>query len=339
MPHAVKPVDDNDPSKAAPTAAEALAAQREGFDEAAQLTTQTPAATTQAAPTQDEVHAKAKSDKEAAAQVETEAKAKAKADEEAKAAELNKAGYTKTEVETMLKKQADELRAENSRELSKAFGKFGSLEQQVKALSEKAVGVQLTDEDVADIKAEYGPELAASLMKTLNKAFTKTAIAAKSAAAAPVVDTAAIEALETKYKADIEQAVGTTKTAMTKEFETKLLSLTHPDWKDVTGIFDKDGVWKSWQPGFKSWMDALPEADQKKIVSGCDAGFVSQKLTEYKAFGKTKADVAATQQQSGEGKKVPTRMAQGVQPTTQQVTATSTKSALDYQREGYASAM
>jgi len=339
MPEA-KPVTEEKVVEEPVVDAEALAAQKAGFDEASQMTSQ-PASTAQAAaPTPAELDAKAKSDKEAADKEAAEKAAQAKAEQDAKAVELDKAGYSKSEVQAMLKQTAEQVRADVTKEFTKAYGKVGSLEQQIKGLNDKAGVAQLTEEDFADIKAEYGPELATSLMKTFGKVLAKSAPQV-STALPKAVDAAAIESLTKEFDDKIARATSATKADVTREYETKLLNITHPDWKDVTGQFDDKGKWTAWQPAFKAWLDTQPAADQKRVVEGWDSGFVSTKLNEYKAFAKGKADEAAKKlaDDAKDKNKTPTRVAQAVQAKTQPATVAGTKTALQEQMEGYKEAM
>ena len=329
------------------TPEQALAAQKDGFTEA-ETSTPVPATTEKSAEQiQNEAEASAKAEQEA----ETARVAAEAAEAAAKANTPVLAGYTEAQVKEMLErsKQFDNLQAS----LNKVNGKFGGIEQKLKELAEsKSSGVQLTEDDVDDLKKEYGPELAAALLKTLNKFGAKLG-----SAAAPAKDTRtdaekaaaelariseAVELARKEAKQEVETKLG----AVERKTELKFLTREHKDWRtliqgepmknpDGTVMADADGnPIMGLKPEFTAWVKTLPQAEQDKLNNSWDADFLSDKIGEYKKRITTQqaATAAVKKQQT-----TPARLAGAV--TQKGVPGVVTvKTALEEQREGYLSA-
>jgi len=313
------------------TAQEALAAMREGFAEASNVTPAQDKTAKVAEPTPEAQQAeqKSKAEAEAAEKAATEAKSVAEAKEAAQkeqAAKLVAAGYTAEEIGDAIKKAKELDRVQG--DLNKIFGKFGGIEQQLKTLAEKKVaGVQVTAEDLTDLQEAYGPEMSEAMMKVLTKIVAKINPAdLEKPAEAPKVDEA-LAAAKAEYDAKLAKATADTKDQLTRDFERKLLDITHKDWREVTIITDSKGNFIDFRPEFKVWLDTLPEADQKEIKGGWNSAYVAGKITEYKDYMKQKTAAAPT---------TSNRLKAGVQPKGTTGTAT-VKSDLDWQREGYTS--
>lgn len=303
-----------------------LAQQSEGFDEAITSTTSHDATADAAAATKTaEEAAKAAADAEAEA-------ARVAAEEEANREVIP--GYTAAALKAQLDKagQFDALRSS----LDKVNGKFGSLEQTIKALQDaKASGqaVQLTDADVEDLRQEYGPELASAFLKTLNKFGAKIGSTAgpeaqPDASKKDVVDQAKIDEALAKANASVDDRI--TQTA--QKLELKILNVTHPDWKKVVRAVDKNGKDAGFNPDFKKWSATLSAEDQDRLYNSWDADFLSEKIGEFKSHLKTETADGAKKKNS-----TPNRLKTNVAPNGVPG-STPAKSALDEQREGYDSA-
>lgn len=282
-----------------------LAAQKEGFDEALSTSRQVEAAPVVATEPEPEEHPE-----------EPEAEARP-------AQNLIDAGWTPEKLEELAKKaeKSDRLQAD----LNKAFGKLGSIEHTLKQYSESAQGRELTEEDVSDLKAEYGEEMAAAMLKTLKKVVSKGAPKSEQ----PAEDN----------EGRIRAAVAETADSLRKENDKILLSLVHEDWREVTGVYDENGKWLSWQPKFAEWMKTLPQDEQDKLFSGWDVTFVSKKITAYKKHTEEQAKAAEEAEKKAKAeaearKATPSRIKAAVAPKGGTVAHTQ-KSDLDWQREGY----
>jgi hypothetical protein len=337
--------DEHEPT--AEETAAALAEQMAGFKEAVTTTTPTKTETAQAAEAAQAEELKAQQEREAAeavAKTAQEAEAAAKAEADAKAAKPILAGYTEAQVSELLKKaaQADKLQSE----LNKAFGKLGGFEQQLKALAEsRGTPSQMTAEDVAEYAQEYGQEAADALLKIMNRFATKQggAVADPSKAAAPKVEEV-IANLKTEFATELSTATGKVKEDLTKTMNQQVLDLTHKDWPQLVRAYDAEGKDVGLNPKFQAWVATLSTDDQDKLLNGYDAKFVSGKLTVYKehlakveAEEKKAADAAKLAAEKAAKGHTPNRLQAAVipkgipgQPTT--------KSALQEQMEGYASA-
>jgi hypothetical protein len=321
-----------------------LAAQQEGFAEADNMTS-APSKTVEK--TAEQIAQEA----DAAERAQREAEAATAADEAKAAAEAASkpvlAGLTEAQLKDRLDKadKYDSLKAS----IDKVNGKFGSIEAKLKEMAEaKSAGVQMTQEDIADLETEYGPELAAALLKTLNKFGAKIGNAVKddkSVAKPDEVQTkidAAIKAAKDEVKAEIA--------ADKQATELKFLSREHKDWRSIVQgepLFNADGTpqvdaqgiqFKGLKPEFSAWVDKLPPADKKRLLESWDAKFLSDKIGEYKQHLATEAATKAAQE--AEAKKQttpPKRLSAAINPKSIPVTVTG-KTALQEQQEGYASA-
>jgi len=325
------------------TPEEAKAAQLEGFVEA-DTSTATPAKTEKSAEEiaqEDAAATKAAEEARVAQEAEAAAAAQAEADKPVIA------GYTAAQLTAALDKakQYDGLKSS----LDKVNGKFGSIEQRLAQMSEaKPANVQLTDEDVADLKEEYGPELAGALLKTLNKFGAKIGGAVKeekSGQATPEDAQAKIEAAVKAAKAEVDAELASSK----QELELRLLTREHKDWKSLVQgepLKNADGTVQvdskgrpimGAKPEFTAWVKTLPEADQKKLETAWDADYLSETLTNYKKHIATQKAAADASAAAAKHKATPARVSAAV--TSRGVPGSvAGKSALDEQKEGYASA-
>jgi hypothetical protein len=301
-----------------------LASQKDGFEEAITSTASDTATEAAAAPNEDEVKAKKEAD---------EAAAKAAAD-----AEANKEvvpGYTSAALADALSKaqQFDSLKSS----LDKVNGKFGSIEQTLKALQEaKATNtiIPMTEEDVEDLKKEYGPELAGALLKSFNKFLPKLGGAKPAEQAATPDDAAAVQAKLDAAVAAASNGVDEKLTKTTQNLELKLLNMQHKDWKSLVRSVDASGKDVGFNPDFLTWTAKLPAQDQDTLLNTWDADFLSEKLTAYKQHLTAQEAAKAASAKRGN---VPGKMKAALTPSGVTGEA-AVKSALDEQKEGYASA-
>jgi len=304
------------------TPEEALAAQMEGFSGAD--TTPEPAQTAEAA-------AQAVTDDAAAKEAQEKAEAETKAAEAAaQAAKPVIAGYTEAQITELLKKaeQYDSVRGE----LSKVYGKFGSIQQALDKLSaNQTTGIALTEEDVAELEKEYSPEFAKAMLGVLNKFGSKLGGKAPKQddgkPAAEVVDTAK----------EIEDRLA----KATQKLELKMLNREHKDWRTVVRVQDAAGNDAGFNPAFVKWSENLTDADREKLYNSWDFEFLSDKIGAYKEHLKAEADAKAKAEADAKEaaskrqvRHTPHRLETAAQQQGVSGSVT-TKSALQEQLEGY----
>jgi hypothetical protein len=313
------------------TPAEALASQKEGFSEAGSSTS-LPAPTEKSA---EQIQADADAVKQEAEKVALAAEQAATAEAARVAVEAasKQPGITQEQLDAYFKQA-----------IKSVYGKVGGLEQTIKELqANKSAGVQLTEEDVADLKTEYGDELAGALLKTLNKFGAKIGagkpLTAEEKAAAELK---AADELRAAEQAKIDDAVKASKTEAEKllittkqELELKMLNITHKGWRKLIQVADATGKFTGYTPDFATWLATQSKADQDKLQNAWDADFLSDKIGEFKDHLKTKA---AEAEAKGKKTSTPGRLAAAVPAKSSPGSPTpSQKTALQEQQEGYAS--
>lgn len=179
------------------------------------------------------------------------------------------AGMTEEQVKALLEKAAevDKLREQQA----KVFGSLGSLKQSIDALRNQpkptATQVQITKDKLSRLGQMF-PEMAEMLAEDLNGVLTGGAAAA--------VDTS-------KFEQEFEQKLQTKLEATQQQFEAKVLTLMHPDWKQIVAA-DEFGKWK---------QSLAPEV-MAELDSSWDAEFIGSKIAEFKDW---KSKTATSQQQ------------------------------------------
>ena len=188
----------------------------------------------------------------------------------------------------------------------------------------KAGGVVLTDEDVADLKEEYGPEMATAMLKILNKMGQKIGAVSPALAEAKAQEEkqAALEAAEAKRVTEQNARLATEQQAGLEQ-----LKADHPDWKSVVRTAND----KDFKPEFLAWAEKLTPADKRKLFNSWDMDFLSNKIQEYKVY------LAAAVKPITTSKTVPNRLATATPATKSVASAAVTRTALDDQLDGYRS--
>jgi hypothetical protein len=334
------------------TPEQALAAQKEGFVEAE---TSTPTPVESVKKTDDEI-----AQEEADAKKATE---EAEAKEAAEAARLAEENADKPVIAGFSERQIKEIFGKVSKidalgkQLDKVSGKFGSVEATLKEIATaKGAGVQLSKEDIAELEAEYGPELSTALLGVFNKFGAKIGKLSKDAESG---DTS-----NDDVKAQIDAATKATATEVRQELaaakqatELRLLSRDHKDWRSIVQgepLLNADGTPQvdaqgnkimGLKPDFAAWVDKLPADEKTRLLTAWDADFLSEKISAYKESIKAEADKSAAEaaaakakaeaeakKQSGPSKRLSSSVPAKSVPGT-----VTTKTVLDEQREGYAS--
>jgi len=206
--------------------------------------------------------ARGEAQKEEADLIKEDKEDKAAGEEEAPPAKLI-AGLTEEELAAVLSKanRFDDLQERFDGETRKLHGKFGELHRELKKLSEGRPG-RITKESLKRISAEAGDEFAAALADDLGNL--------------PGGESFDSTELESR----ISQAMEERESKLSRSFETKLLSLRHPDWQE-----------KRQSPEYDLWFGTLPTDRQKEIKTSVDGLFVAKALDDFDTWrkkGKTK---------------------------------------------------
>jgi hypothetical protein len=156
-------------------------------------------------------------------------------------------------------------------------GTLGSLKQSIDALRNQpkptATQVQLTKEAFKKTASVF-PEIAEMLAEDLNGVLT--------ARGASPVDPSQFAQVENKFNERLQQS----QQAMQQQFESKVLTVMHPDWKQVVP-----------SPEFQQWKQTLPQEVLQELDNSWDAEFIGFKLNEFKDW-KSKAVQGQAQKKS-----------------------------------------
>lgn len=194
------------------------------------------------------------------------------------------AGFTEEEVKNLLQK-AGEVDRLKERE-SKVFGSLGALRQAVDALKAQPSPQAAAPVNFAlkRLSQEY-PEMAESLMEDLKESLGGVGGQSFDPTA---VDRIVSEKLE----------------STSKNYELKLLSVMHPDWKTIPA-----------SPEFTQWKGTLAPDELQIVEDSWDAIAVGDTLSKFKAW-KTQTSQAKQNRQSRlEAAATPTRGARTPTPS------------------------
>lgn len=178
------------------------------------------------------------------------------------------AGMTEDQVKELLAKAAevDKLREQQA----KVFGSLGNLKQSLDALRSQPkpnpAQVQITKEKLARLSQAF-PEMAEMIAEDLNGVLTGGAASADPAQFEQVVESKLTERLQQQEQ----------------QFEAKVLTLMHPDWKKIVPSEE-----------FGQWKQSLPTEVAQELDSSWSAEFIGEKLTQFKDW---KSKLATSQQQ------------------------------------------
>ena len=166
-------------------------------------------------------------------------------------------------------------------QLNKLNGSFGNMHQIVEALkaaTPKGVAVEIPDDVIDDMKADY-PELADQMLKVLRKAL------------AGKVGTGTVEKKEEVKTTSVDpETVGKIVKDENERREIDALNDDHPTWREIVGIVDKDGNLLDPNNPFRAWLAKQPPAYQTKVNTARRASTISKAID---AFNAAKAKAAA----------------------------------------------
>lgn len=182
------------------------------------------------------------------------------------------AGYTEEEFKAVFEKakKFDELDERLRQTHDKAFGKMGQMEQEFRELKQaKAAGKPISKESFKSLVDYFGDEDVA-------EAFAND-LSELQLGGGNSVDAEALQAaFDEKLTAMNERFE-----AATQEFETKLLTLQHPDWEELKDSED-----------FAAWQNTLKPEARELLMSTWDGATLSQAFTKFKSW-RTERDESA----------------------------------------------
>lgn len=175
------------------------------------------------------------------------------------------AGYTETELRDLLSRfqEVDRLKEREA----KVFGTLGSLKQAIDAMRNQQPNAtaRISKDRFKRLSAEF-PEMAEMLAEDL------------SGLALPQQAGLDISAVEAVINERVERA--------SRVQETKLLSVTHKDWRQVVQ-----------EPEFAEWKGNLAPEAREVLDNGWDAELISEGLTAFKEW-KSRTTQAKVSKQS-----------------------------------------
>ena len=154
-----------------------------------------------------------------------------------------------------------QIKAEHRKELDRAFGKVGGVERTLAALqaaTPSGVTVEVTEEDVADLKKEY-PELGDLVLKSLKSMAGKY----KGTAAAPAA--VAID----------PQQITTAAQQATINLQAEALEEAHPNWRATVGLPTDAG-----NP-YRQWLATQSAEYQARLGSTNSAVIIGKSITKF----------------------------------------------------------
>jgi hypothetical protein len=148
-----------------------------------------------------------------------------------------------------------EMKQENQKVRDKTFGKIGELQQRIDAARTSASGLSPMARE--NLEGEF-PELAAML-------FDQTPVQAQQ------------EPVQT-YTPNYDLPPSVDVDAIKQEFELKLLTRDHRDWREVVNSKE-----------FIGWTNSLPVEVAAELATSGDSDYVSEKISEFKAWSQAQA--------------------------------------------------
>jgi hypothetical protein len=160
--------------------------------------------------------------------------------------------------------------------LDEGFGTLGHLKQmvqQIQAQNADGKPIEVTDDDMADLKAEF-PEFSDLTKKVLAKVVGK--LKGTGGHAAPVDTEAIVAQAEARAEARVFEKIQ-------KDAEADLRS-EHPDWRQTVWGDQDDGktAFKDLKTPFTAWLEKQPEPIRRRIVNSNNPDFLSKQLTRFK---------------------------------------------------------
>lgn len=168
----------------------------------------------------------------------------------------------------------DEIKAESKRQFDSAFGKIGGMQQlldQLKSQTPSGQAVEITEEDFAELKAEW-PEMADLSLKGFQRVLSKL-----KGTGTPTATIDVDKLVAERVAPEVEK--------VRQEYRSEITDLRmqahHKDWKTVLNSDD-----------FIAWEKTLPKDELEKFSKSSDPEVVADFITKFKA-AKVAADAKA----------------------------------------------
>jgi len=160
----------------------------------------------------------------------------------------------------------DEIEGSTKKGLDKAFGSIGGVTQALNELRQGGV-TELSVDDFKNLKALGFDDLTEAIVADLGAAMKK----APKAAAAPAAPD--LSEFESRFDAKLAERAE----QITRAYETKLLTATHPDWQQQRDT-----------PEFQAMVAAKPAEWREQFWNTTDSGFLISTFNEFKAAQKAR---------------------------------------------------
>lgn len=209
---------------------------------------------------------------------------------------------------------------EMRKQMSKAFGTMGQLQQVVSRLQSQTpagMSIEIPKDAFADMEKDF-PEFAASMRKGL-EATLKNVRGTGQQRPGDNADPDAVQKL-------IQAA--------TVKLEIEALEDAHPTWRDIVGVVDSEGKHDTGNP-FRQWLAKQDAAYQHRINATNSATIISRAIDRFVA--ETKATVRPNQTQTPKNAAQRDRIRSAIQPRGDGGQPAPMNSADDAFREGFAS--
>lgn len=206
------------------------------------------------------------------------------------------AQITKTEFEDLRNKAAKLDALEQGQ--NKVFGKIGGLERILTQLQQQtATGqvVEVSESDFEELAKEF-PEMASLQLKGLNRVLGKL----KGTGGAVPLDNEKVSELVREHIAPVTENIRReVEKTFEQKLETRLLSRSHPDWRDVIGLPAKPGDAPPDTP-YRQWLAKQTQEYQQQIGNAWDADVISESIDKFRAD--QKAEQAAAKEAAATAK-------------------------------------
>lgn len=177
------------------------------------------------------------------------------------------------------------------RALDTTNGRYGSelqnLKRQISQLTqprqeqkpqEKKEELTIRPEDLESLREDY-PELAEKQAQDLTRVLRKV-VAGNGAVDTSEFEKKIMQMLDEERQARVQDQEGRTKERINREI--RELKDAHPDFQEVAGFQDQNGLIKWNDMRFGNWVAAQPEEVQQEIINGQDARTLSVYISNYK---------------------------------------------------------
>lgn len=160
------------------------------------------------------------------------------------------------------------IKTEHTKKLDTAFGKVGGIERrlaEISAATPTGASIEVTDEDVADLKKEF-PELGELTLRALKNVASKF----KGTGTAAQLDPQQVEVLVSNSVAKKQE---------------ELIEDEHPGWRDIVG---KQGDTNA----YRQWLAKQPAEYQQKLNSTGSAVVIARSIDRFKEAAAAEKEAA-----------------------------------------------